>query len=126
MAASILNNSLLISLHHEIIVFGMAFEPGLYERAIDFYRQVVGAGMVECVLCQGRSDTAAGDLVRDFGMHENDPAFGQPIFERSQFAICQNLELLSFLVSKNSEWFHIVLDRIVLSIVLPIQIMQFS
>ena len=75
MAAAILNNSLLISLHHEIIVFGMAFEPGLYERAIDFYRQMVGAGMVECVLCQGRSDTVAGDFVRDFGMHEYDLAF---------------------------------------------------
>jgi hypothetical protein len=52
MAAPILTNSLLISLHDQIIVFGMAFEPSLYEGAIDFYRQVVGAGMVECVLHQ--------------------------------------------------------------------------
>jgi hypothetical protein len=52
MAAPILTNSLLISLHDQIIVFGMAIEPCLYEGAIDFYRQVVGPGMVECVLRQ--------------------------------------------------------------------------
>jgi hypothetical protein len=117
MAAAIITNSLLISLHHEVIEFGMAFEPGLYERAIDFYGQVICAGVVECELRQCRSDAAAADFVRDFGVHEDDPAVGKAIFERSHFAIDQDLELLSFLVVKNSELFHIVL---------PIQFMQFS
>jgi hypothetical protein len=42
----ILNNALLIRLHYQICVFGMTFEVGLYERAIDFYGHVVGAGVV--------------------------------------------------------------------------------
>jgi hypothetical protein len=43
---NVLNNFLLIRLHYQICVFGMTFEVSLYERAIDFYGYVVGAGVV--------------------------------------------------------------------------------
>ena len=76
MLAASLNNNLLISIYHQVHEFGMTFEVSLYERAIDFYGQVVGSGVVECIRCQCRSDAMAADFFRDFGMHEYDLAVG--------------------------------------------------
>ena len=70
MLAASLNNNLLISIYHQVHEFRMTLEVSLYEGAIDFYGQVVGSGVVECIRCQCRSDAMAADFFRDFGMHE--------------------------------------------------------
>ena len=74
--ATSLNNNLLINIYHEVHEFGMTFEVSLYEWAIDFYGQMVGPGVIECIRCQRRSDAMAADFFRDFGMHEYDLAVG--------------------------------------------------
>jgi hypothetical protein len=73
-AGSILNNLLLIRLHDQIVVFRMTFEPDLYEGAINFYGQMIGAGILEGIFGECTSDTVAAELFGHLGMHEDNLA----------------------------------------------------
>jgi hypothetical protein len=75
------HTALLIRLYHDILLFGMTPDVRGYEWTVDFYRQVLGPGIVQCIFRQSGSDTPAAKWRRHFGMHQHDLTIMQPILQ---------------------------------------------